>query len=206
MVEKIIVNPNEVRGLGDILSPKSDTDFIEYASSVTEGTDTVYGVTEEVFSLTSTILFSDGGVTGNKNTNWTNYSNRLNISTDENGTLLNKGSSNGYYFVNNAQYIYSEYICEFDLVEVKGQASWYHQASSSSAQDVINFASYYVNGKHIKMICSDGIMKVYADGTQIGSDITLTTATPFEMGFRVNTSTTQDRYLKYKNLVIYQEV
>ena len=147
--------------------------------------------------------FVDYAVTNQKNSNWTNYSSRLNISTDENGTLLNKGSSNGYYFVNNAQFIYSDYICEFDIVEVGGHASWYHQASSTSVQDVINFASYNLSGKHIKMICQDGIMKVYADDVQVGSDISLTTSTPFEMGFRVNTSTTQDRYIKYKNFRLH---
>lgn len=174
--------------------------FTLYDITVSE--DTTFTATYS--SVTDTVLveycdFVDYAVTNQKNSNWTNYSSRLNISTDENGTLLNKGSSNGYYFVNNAQFIYSDYICEFDLVEVKGQAYWYHQASSTSAQDVINFASHTVNGKHIKMICQDGIMKVYADDIQVGSDISLTTSTPFEMGFRVNTSTTQDRSIKYKN-------
>ena len=203
MVEKIIINPEEVRGLGNIMSPHSSSDYEVYMSSITTGTDTVNGQTMTVYELEDTILFWDKAVTGMKNTNWTNYSSRLNISTDENGTLLNKGSSNGYYFVNNSQFIYSDYICEFDIVEVGGQAYWYHQASSTSVQDVINFASYNLSGKHIKMICQDGIMKVYADGNQIGSDISLTTSTPFEMGFRVNTSTTQDRYIKYKNFKVY---
>ena len=174
--------------------------FTLFDVSVTE--DTTFTATYS--SVTDTVLveycdFVDYAVTNQKNSNWTNYSSRLNISTDENGTLLNKGSSNGYYFMNNAQFIYSDYICEFDIVEVKGQAQWYHQSSSTSTQDVINFASYNVNGKHIKMICQDGIMKVYANDIQLGSDISLTTSTLFEMGFRVNTSTTQDRYIKYKN-------
>ena len=203
MVEKITITPNMVRGLGDIISPKTLSDFNKQYSTLTTTTDTVHGVTTTIYDLDSTILFWDKAITGMKNTNWTNYSNRLNISTDENGTTLTKGSSNGYYFVNNAQFIYSDYICEFDIVEVGGQAQWYHQASSTSTQDVINFASYNLNGKHIKMICQDGIMKVYADDIQVGSDISLTTSTPFEMGFRVNTSTTQDRYIKYKNFKVY---
>ena len=148
-------------------------------------------------------VFRDGGVTGNKNTNWTNYSNRLTVTVGSDGTLLTKGSSNGYYFVNNSAFAYSDYVCEFDIVDIKGQCYWYHQASSTSAQDVINFASYNVNGKHIKIISQDGTLKVYADGNQIGSDISLTTSTPFEMGFRINTHQTDERYLKYKNFIVY---
>ena len=80
MVEKIIVNPNEVRGLGDIVSPKSDTDFIEYASNVTEGTDTVYGATEKVFSLEDTFLFTD--TTGD--TSKYIYDSRCNVTSSNN--------------------------------------------------------------------------------------------------------------------------
>ena len=55
MVEKIIVNPSEVRGLGDIVSPKSASDFSVYSEDykVVEGTDTVYGAETGVFELRS---------------------------------------------------------------------------------------------------------------------------------------------------------
>lgn len=152
--------------------------------------------------LVKKILFEDMAITGKKNNNWTNYSNRLTVTTTDEGTLLEKGSSNGYYLVNNSAFVYSDYVCEFDIVDLKGQCYWYHQASSSSTQDVINFASYYVKGKHIKVVCNDGTLKVYADGNQIGSDISLTTSTPFEMGFRINTHQTDERYFKFKNFVV----
>ena len=149
-------------------------------------------------------VFYDGGVTGNKNTNWTNYNNRLTVTVDSTGTLLQgHQSSNGYYLVNNSAIAYSDYVVEFDVVNITNQCYWYHQVSSSSNQNVINFASYNLSGKHIKMISQDGIMKVYADGNQIGSNISLTTSTPFEMGFRINGSSTQTRNFKYKNFVIY---
>lgn len=53
MVEKIIVNPQEVRGLGNILSAKADSDFDLYNSVLSESEDTVYGATKSVFVLES---------------------------------------------------------------------------------------------------------------------------------------------------------
>ena len=54
MVEKIIVNPSEVRGLGDILEVKSTSDFTLYGATLSSGTDTVYGASSSVFVLNST--------------------------------------------------------------------------------------------------------------------------------------------------------
>ena len=178
--------------------------FVLYDMAVSA--DTTFTATYSTVSdsiLVEYCDFVDYAVTNKKNTDWLNYSSRLSVSTDENGTLLTKGASNGYYLVNNSQIIYEDYICEFDIVDTTGQVGWYHQASSNSMQDVINFGSYNVNGKHIKLVCEDGVMKVYADGTQIGSNISLTTSTPFEMGFRINAGTTQDRYIKYKNFRLH---
>jgi len=53
MVEKIIVNPSEVRGLGDILEVKSTSDFGLYGATLESGTDTIYGATGSVFVLNS---------------------------------------------------------------------------------------------------------------------------------------------------------
>ena len=61
MVEKIIVNPGKVRGLGNIVHPKMGDDFTEYMASLTVDTDTVNGVEETVYVLepeTSTISVS----------------------------------------------------------------------------------------------------------------------------------------------------
>ena len=51
MVEKIIVNPEKVRGLGDIVSPKTANDFELYNSEISVEEDTVYGSTMNVFLL-----------------------------------------------------------------------------------------------------------------------------------------------------------
>ena len=54
MVEKIIVNPSSVRGLGDILEAKATSDYTLYGSTLTTGTDTVNGATVDVMVLGST--------------------------------------------------------------------------------------------------------------------------------------------------------
>ena len=51
MVEKIIVNPEEIRGLGNIVSPHSIEDYELYNSTLEESTDTVYGSTSNVFIM-----------------------------------------------------------------------------------------------------------------------------------------------------------
>ena len=55
MVEKIIVNPQGVRGLGDIITPKTSTDFSLYGTDykIIESTDTVYGTEASVFKMKS---------------------------------------------------------------------------------------------------------------------------------------------------------
>lgn len=54
MVEKIIVNPSSVRGLGDILEAKATSDYTLYGSTLSAGTDTVNGATVNVMVLGST--------------------------------------------------------------------------------------------------------------------------------------------------------
>ena len=52
MVEKITITPTEVRGLGNILSPKNSSDFSQYISHINQTTDTINGVTTTVYELT----------------------------------------------------------------------------------------------------------------------------------------------------------
>lgn len=53
MVEKVIVKPNEIRGLGNIIIPKSLSDFTLYNSALSSSTKTVNGVSTTVYTLTS---------------------------------------------------------------------------------------------------------------------------------------------------------
>lgn len=58
MVEKIIINPNKVRGYGNILSPHSSSDYELEDCTIATGTDTVNGATETVYTLTPTASHS----------------------------------------------------------------------------------------------------------------------------------------------------
>ena len=50
MVDKITVNPGEVRGAGNIVSPKSLSDFSCYASKLSAGTESVNGANMTVYT------------------------------------------------------------------------------------------------------------------------------------------------------------
>lgn len=51
MQEKIIVTPSEVRGLGNVVFPKSSSDFNEYLSKVTSDSEEIDGITKTVYTL-----------------------------------------------------------------------------------------------------------------------------------------------------------
>ena len=50
MVEEVTVNPGSVRCLGNIVSPKTLSDYNKYFSKITSGTDTVDGDTRTVYT------------------------------------------------------------------------------------------------------------------------------------------------------------
>ena len=58
MVEKIIINPNKVRGYGNVLNVHSSTDYDLEDCTIESGTDTVNGATETVYTLTPTFSHS----------------------------------------------------------------------------------------------------------------------------------------------------
>ena len=51
MVEKIIISPDRVRGLGNIITPKETTDYELSDCALTTGADTVNGETVTVYTL-----------------------------------------------------------------------------------------------------------------------------------------------------------
>ena len=53
MVEKIIINPDKVRGYGNIMMSHSSSDYSLEDCTISTGTDTVNGATETVYTLTS---------------------------------------------------------------------------------------------------------------------------------------------------------
>ena len=56
MVEKITINPERVRGLGNIISPsKTVSDFTAYNSTITSGNETINKVSTVVYNLTADV-------------------------------------------------------------------------------------------------------------------------------------------------------
>ena len=51
MQDKIIVTPSEIRGLGNIVIPKSTTNFNTYNSIVTSDTEEIDGISKTVYTL-----------------------------------------------------------------------------------------------------------------------------------------------------------
>ena len=105
MVEKIIINPEEVRGLGNIMSPHSSSDYEVYMSSISTGTDTVNGQTMTVYELEDTILFFDNATSQAKNTHWkirSSDQSDLTVAVSSGGTTLTNASTSAsrFYFAN----------------------------------------------------------------------------------------------------------
>ena len=210
MVEKIIVNPNEVRGLGDIVSSKGASDFIEYASSVTQGTDTVYGAGSKVFTLEDTFVFSDGGVTGNKSTDWyvrTADTSELTVTVDDNGTLLSSTgtTTSRYYFANpehststSPPITMSDFVIECDVLSASynlsdSQCALFLQGLSSA----FNLKSYTAP-YHLKLVKEGTSVTKYVNGTSVGTT-TISSRSNYYAGFQLYKKCS----IKFKNYIIY---
>lgn len=204
MVEKIIVNPNEVRGLGDIVSPKSDTDFIEYASSVTEGTDTVYGATEKVFSLEDTFIFSDGGTTSNY-TNWDFVASHMQMTRQDTYTELKRttnATSFGYIIKNLS--VTDGITIEFDLKQATPSSSndQYLSFRDSEGSSKLGLSMNYESlndgeWHHYKLVVNGLTVTPVIDGVQ-KSNLTLSGSWS-----RIQLEARNDAVHHFKNFVIY---
>ena len=101
MVEKIIVNPNEVRGYGNIHEATSVSDWSKYESKLTKTTDTVDGATTPVFQLkpiTFTLTFDSASYTtgdGNLTVYVTVYNDEMTTIPNVTVTITGAGSGTG---------------------------------------------------------------------------------------------------------------
>ena len=171
---------------------------------VAEYTDGESIIQSEIYSIMD-YIFYDTGVDGTKNTNWENYSNRLGVVTDENGTILTgNASSNGYYFANASdKFIFDEYTCEFIVVGTPSSSvRWYHQNTSNSNENVFTFNTGWFNQTEnlVKITVENGVATLIVNGTERGTT-TLTLTAPYEIGFRIATGTSNT--ITYKNFKIY---
>ena len=211
MVEKIIINPEEVRGLGNIMSPHSSSDYEVYMSSITTGTDTVHGQTMTVYELEDTILFWDKAVTNNSKLDYwywnTNYGTG---SVSDDGTTFTATTTSGFLTVSatltspatSSIYIYDfPLIIEFDIVSYEdptgvtdySRVRVYNSANSKNAY--WNIKDYGVG--HYKIVCTDGSQKLYYNGVEQSRSFTFTPTTAWNVAFQTKGN------IKYKNFRLH---
>lgn len=206
MVEKIIINPTKVRGYGNIVSSKGANDFITYAGSITEGTDTVYGATEKVYTVEDTFIFTDGGTTNNKNTDYTTGS-ALTISTTTEGTSVSSTSSNsgtGRYRGNTAITGDFELIADVKLNQAYSSVGLYFGVYSNDytifrikTQDWVTVKIKRVNSSYTVQTSTDGT--TWTDTTFQQNNSTSNSVYPV---LYIYNNSGSSNSLTYKNLLV----
>ena len=173
--------------------------FTVFDVTVTE--DTTFTATYSSVSDSVVVeycAFVDYAVTGKKNTNQGNASNRITVTTNDSGTTLdNTSSGNGYY---SAHYTFSNAIIEFDVLSTANGVRLYVD-NSGNGQDLLNLQTYNITNGHIKVLINNSVAKVYHNGTHKGSDISITVGSTVEFVFRLLSSTTS-KTITYKNFRI----
>lgn len=205
-------------GIGQPLSNKTvtvtDGTNTYTGVTVTDGTFTLYDVsvssdttfTATYLTVSDSILVElcdmiDYGVTSNNNSSdWTNATNRLTVTISDVGKTLTGTDNYGYYITKNYQY--TDYIVEFDVVELTTLVAWYVRTTSTDTQLVGNLSSFGVrNGDNVKIKVQSNSLQLYINGT-LKSTIALTIASaPMDCGFRITNQTT--KYITFKNFRIH---
>ena len=168
--------------------------------SISVSTDTTFTATYSNVSDSIVVEYCDMvdyGVTSNNNSSdWNNSSNRLTVTLSDNGKTLTGTSNYGYYITKNYQY--TDYIVEFDVVELTDLVAWYVRTSSSDTQIVGNFSTLGVrDGDNVKIVVQNNSLQLYINGT-LKSTIDLTIASAsMDFGFRITNQTT--KYITFRN-------
>ena len=176
--------------------------FIKYAVTVTE--DTTFTATYSNVSDSIVVEYCDMvdyAVTSNNNdADWNNSNNRLTVTVTDTGKTLTGTSNYGYYITKN--YAYTDYIVEFDVVDLTDLVAWYVRTTTVDAQVVGNFTSMGVRtGDSVKIKVQSNSMQLYVNGT-LKTTIALTIASaPMDCGFRITNQTT--KYITFKNFRIH---
>ena len=211
MVEKIIINPNKVRGYGNIMSPHSTSDYETYGSIITSGTDTVNGQTMTVYEMDYSIVFFDRGITGHKNTHWkirSSDQSDLTVTVGTDGTTLTNAStsSSRFYFANpedstsdSPPITISDFVVEADILSSTytgsdSQISFLLQGQTTN----LNLNSYTAP-YHIRIEKEGTDAKHYVNDTLIRTT-TITSRSTYYMGFQLYKNCS----IKFKDYCIYE--
>ena len=211
MVEKIIINPNKVRGYGNIMNQHSTTDYTNYACTLTEETDTINGQTMPVYEMEDTILFWDKAVTNNSKLDYwywnTNYGTG---SVSDDGTTFNPTTTSILTVsatltspATSSIYVYDfPLTVEFDIVSYEnptGVTDYPRVRVYNSANNKIAYWSINDYGVgHYKIVCTEGSQKLYYNGVEQSRSFTFTPTTAWSVSFQTKGN------IKYKNFKIYE--
>ena len=160
--------------------------------------------------------FEDEAVTGSASTDWYNSGDRLEVGTDENGTLLTATDYNGYYVCNlpdtstnsiaDTQEFTVPLIIEGDCVSISKTGTgddgvtglWLNDGTSEIVYKRVTFDGRVTAGDHFKIVLDGSTAKLYVNGNApTSASLSLSGLT--NVGLSVKAGST----LKYKNFKVY---
>ena len=176
MVEKIIINPNEVRGLGDIVSEKEATDFTTSSCTINKGADFIEGVREDVYEISDSLLFKDYAVTPYNNTeDWYYTATDISLTVGSVYSYITHIASTGTkVFIANKPgttaggYDYTPpFAVEFDLIGYTNNSSGDIQVYDGTRNAYRSFNNMGLSSNelhHIQVLALTDKVEFYADG------------------------------------------
>jgi len=210
MVEKIIINPDKVRGYGNIMNQHSVTDYTKYVCTLTEETDTVNGQNNTVYKLISGAFFYDSGVTPTNNTSDWYYNNtKLSLTPTSTGTTVTDiaGDSNVQVLTANKPgttaggYDYTKpFQVEVDIISYTADSSANIQVYDGTNNVYRRFDALGIGattGAHVKVKVLTDKVEFYVNGelTYTSSTSMGTSRTALRLGADGNT-------IKFKNFIV----
>lgn len=142
-------------------------------------------------------IFYDSALDTDYNSNWENYNNRLSITRDGDGTLIERTvNSNAFFIATNSPP--TSFVLEFDVVSIGGSGC---RISYNSSNYTINLISRDVtNGSHVKITHTTEGDSIIVDGVEKTS-VTSTYALNYISFLIFNNESNPS--LKFKNFMIY---
>ena len=198
MVEKITITPQEVRGLGDIISPKTLSDFNKQNSTLTQTTDTVHGTTTKIFQQQSTIIYSDINNSTNASTGYN--TGRGTLSTDGNDKVFTRNQTGSSYFIfttasGYANRLFVDVPTSLEITMKSANSFRFNIEENGGSTTSTNY--FNTTGKYVLTVTSTGYT-ITKDGETVQEN---TNTTFNKVSFRVQLDSTTDS-LKFNYVLI----
>ena len=174
MVEKIIINPNKVRGYGNIMNQHSTTDYTNYACTLTEETDTVNGQTMTVYEMEDNIIFFDKATKGMHNHNYFNQAGTSKCTITENDSYKEfktiGATAGNVYIGSSTSYtgfdVGDTWTIIWDKLYIDGYnvAFQCYNGSTSVGINSTTLLAHNSDFQELKFVCDGSSIKAYVDG------------------------------------------